>query len=192
MKFFGKLIGLITHTWWVFWSNIRWSQSTRENIGITEDLQFNSIAELKKVLSKFYSNYKWTADGIDELWDCITPPPHNYKRWCEKTLLDDCDGFHSLVYHMLYNNNYKCYLLTAIAKGGGHCVSLFLDNKKKWRVIDYTKVYTAFDTPEEAIEDYNKNYSKIYSTGEVYYNGLLEYSYEDKKFKMVHISKLTK
>ena len=80
--------------------------------------------------------------------------------------------------HQSHNSGIDCYLLTVTPKKftDGHCVLLFyLDGK--WHVNDYMNVYEGFETPEEAIEDYNKLYfTEHKDLGPIVFNGLVEYN----------------
>ena len=63
----------------------------------------------------------------------------------------------------------------------------------KWYVNDYTKIYPGFNTMQEAIDDYNKNYPIKYKIpGKVIFNGLVEYDYVSEKFKRRNISDFKK
>lgn len=138
------------------------------------------------LVRKLYSKFVWTKDDATELGDSITPPAQNYLNYLNGKLYDDCDGFHSLVYHCLRASNIQCYLLSVITIDGGHCVLVF-NYQDKWYVNDYNDVYSGFATLKEAVEDYNKKYIKIYNDnlGEVVYNGFIHYDYKTGKFRSV-------
>lgn len=55
----------------------------------------------------------------------MCPPPYNYERYLKGVLKDDCDGFHALVYHCLFNCDINCCLLAVESPKGSHCVLLF-------------------------------------------------------------------
>ena len=176
--------------WWPMWSNYRWRNSTRHNIGIEHDDEVKNLQDLEKLLEKFLEKFKWTKDGMDQLYDSITPPPRNYERYREGLLDDDCDGFHSLVYHCLYNSGIECYLMSVCAVKSGHCV-LVLRFNEKWYVVDYGTIYGGYDDLNEAISCYNEAYHIIYHTKtEVFFDGLLSYNYIDGKFHSESIEKL--
>ena len=169
--------------WWPFWSNIRWHKAIRTNIEILDTDKVKTVSEARQLVSKVYKKFTWTKDGADQLWDSITPPPQNYQNYLDGEIKDDCDGFHSTIYHFLYNSDLECYLLSVIARGCSHCVLIFKLGKS-WYVDDYDKVYNGFSTIEAAIEDYNTKYIQMYTTkSEVYYNSLTKFDYEKGKFK---------
>ena len=188
---FYKFFGDIAMLWWCFWSNIRFRKAIRNNYGIIIEDKVNNLNEIKALVKRLYKKFKWTADGPDQLWDAITPPSQTYNHYLAGELKDDCDGFHSLVYYCLYNNEIECYLLTANAAkfSDGHCILLFKYNGK-WRVNDYTRVYNGFDTPVEAIENYNEIFPEMYDTKEVVYNGLISYDFNKGKFHIEKVKKL--
>lgn len=179
---FFKVIGNACISWWCFWSNIRFKKAIRKNIALLdEDKQIKSIIDITKIVDNVYKKFKWTSDGIDQLFDAITPPPQNYQHYVDGLLKDDCDGFHSSVYHILHNNNLLCCLLTTNAINGGHCVLLF-KFENKWYINDYKRIYGGNIDIEKTIKDYNEIYQKLYKSKKVLYNGLVRYDYEKGKF----------
>lgn len=187
-KVFGKPL---SDLWWINWSNFHWRKSIRHNIGICDEDNVETLEDIVALVKKLYQHFTWTADGIVELFDSMTPPPQNYQNYLDGHLYDDCDGFHALVYHCLYNSGFTCYLLSAVAVGSGHCILLFKDKEGLWHVNDYTRVYQGFKTPQEAITDYNETFRVRYKTKtEVCFNGLVSYNYEKGKFEKVNVSDL--
>lgn len=92
--------------------------------------------------------------------------------------------------HCLRHSGIECYLLSAVAVGGGHCVLIFKFNDK-WYVNDYTSVYDGFERAEDAIYDYNEIYAKVYKTKSyVVYNGIVDYDCTTGKFKALKIKDL--
>lgn len=192
--FFKKILNIgatfTNQVWWPMWSNYRWRNSTRHNIGIEHEDEVKDLNDLQKLLEKFLKKFKWTKDGVDQLYDSITPPPRNYERYREGLLDDDCDGFHSLVYHCLYNSNIECYLMSVCAVKSGHCV-LVLRFNEKWHVVDYGTIYGGYKDLNEAIENYNETYQAIYHTQtEVFFDGLLSYNYMIGKLQSESIKKI--
>lgn len=191
-KFLGKIFcHLFVRFWWVYWSNFRYRKTNRFNTEIKEEDNVTTLKEVKDLVKRLYSKFKYTRDGLTELGDAIVPPPQNYQYYLDGEVKDDCDGFHSLVYHCIARSGHKCYLLSVLTVGAGHCVLLFKLNNK-WYVNDYTKVYKGFDTPQEAIADYNERFVDIYDgpKTEVYYNMIIEYNYEKGKFKNTSLKKI--
>lgn len=188
-KFF-KFFGDIAMSWWCWWSNCRFKKTIRENKGVNEEDLVSTYKQVQSLVAKLYKKFEWTADGPDQLWDAMTPPPQNYQHYLDGLLKDDCDGFHALVYHCLYNSGIKCSLFTANAINGGHCILAFTLSGK-WYVVDYNKVYKGYDTLEEAVEEYNKIYPTIYNSKKIIYNGFVQYNYETGKWFKTSSKKLT-
>ena len=189
MNSFIKFFGDIITSCWCIWSNIRFKQAERNSTAIIDDDKIESLSDIKFIARRAYENFTWTQDGIDQLGDAIVPPPCAYKQISDGKLLDDCDGFHAAMYHILSAHKIECYLLTATAFGGGHCLLIFKFNNK-WRILDYTKIYDSAETAQEAIERYDQVYPKIYSTKPVFYNGIVSYNYETGKYKALSVSYL--
>ena len=182
---FGAWFG--TYVWWPIWSTIRFHKLQRADVPIAVEYMVCDLPEIQALLYKVNKKFIYTHDGPDQLWDAIVPPPQNYENFIAGEIRDDCDGFHSTVYHCLHRSGIRCYLLSVNAFFDGHCVLLFeLDNK--WYVADYTRYYGGCDTPKKAIELYNGIYKDWYNTKhEVVFNGVTEYDYEHRKFKGIRI-----
>lgn len=194
-KFINFFMTIAT-MWWVFWSNLRFKKAVKHISVRDEDLiEGYDPVTVRKLAKSVYNKFDYTPDGFDKLWDAITPPTQLYKDYTEGNVKDDCDGFHSLLHYFL---NWGCdkgeellkvggvYLLSVVARGGGHCVLVY-KYKDKWHVVDYKNVYKGFDTIEEAVKDYNIIYKDKYKDikSDVYYNALVDYNYDKGKFKRV-------
>ena len=185
-----NLIGDFSMSWWCWWSNTRFKDAIRDNKKVNDEDLVSTYKQVQTLVAKLYKKFKWTADGPDQLWDAMTPPPQNYQHYLDGLLKDDCDGFHALVYHCLYNSGIKCSLFTANAINSGHCILVFTLNSK-WYVVDYSKVYKGYDTLEEAIDEYNKVYPTIYKSKEILFNGFVQYNYETGKWFRTSAKRLT-
>lgn len=186
-----KLIHKIADLWWCSWSNVRWRKAIKFYKDIkTEDICKHDIFFIKSVIDRLFSKYNWVADGPDQLWDSISPPPQNYSHYLDGELNDDCDGWSSLVNYVLHYSGIECYLLSVEELLGGHCVSLFKLNDK-WYVNDYLTFHGPFNNPKDAIVNYNEVYVRDYKPKtRIFNNGILKYDYEKGKFKICSISKL--
>lgn len=184
VKSFFKFFNHLTMYWWVAWSNFRFRDSIRTDLSLItkEDSAISNWGEVYQLLLRLYHKYTWTKDGVDQLWDAITPPPQNYSNYLSGGVFDDCDGFHSLVHYALSCNGIESYLLAVTTLDGGHC-TLLVHLDGRWCVVDYTSVSPAFDTPEQAVANYAENYPKKY--GHKYptmFCGLVSYDYTSGKF----------
>lgn len=189
-KIYAFFCKIACEWWWPRWSNFKFRKSLRTNIEIQIDDRLGSLSDIRQEVKKLYSKFTWTKDGADQLWDAICPPPQNYQYYLDGELKDDCDGFHSLVYHVLFNNNIKCYLLAVCAPKSSHCVLIFQYNDL-WYINDYSKIYGDFSTSAEAIQRYNETYAKRYNSKPVVYNCCESYNYDTGKFKSVKVSKIS-
>ena len=176
---------LANEFWWPLWSNIRWRKSIKDCEILTED-RVKTLSEIRSLVRKLYSRFNYTSDGVDQLGDSITPPAQNYTNYLTESVKDDCDGFHSLVYHCLRKSGIECYLMSVVSNDGGHCVLLIHINDR-WFVNDYTSVYTGFSNMSNAVADYNKKYINLYckKESEVVYNGFISFDYDTGKFRSV-------
>ena len=185
-KFLWKLFApFANEVWWPIWSNFRWRKVLKD-YPVAEEHMVKNLTETRALVKVLYNGFKWTADDIKDLGDSITPPAQCYKDFSDGLLEDDCDGFHSLVYHCLAKSGMRCYLLSVVSDNGGHCVLVF-ENKGKWYVNDYYKVYDGYATLKEAVDAYNIEYIKRYCKegSEVVYNGFIEFNYQTGKFRSV-------
>lgn len=191
MQLKNKSLWKLLTSVWCCWSNFRFRKCERFSRSLQYIDTVTNLTEIRNLVDRLYDSFIWTADDITQLYDAITPPPENYKIYLEKPLKDDCDGFHSLIYHCLYNSGIECYLLTAnpAKMGDGHCILIFKYDDK-WYINDYYRVYEGFSTAEEAIADYNPRYSERYKTDEVVFNGVVKYDYVTGKFSRIELEEL--
>lgn len=176
--------------WWIPWSNFRYRKVERHNVACSPEDRAYSEDTIRKLASKMYGKFQYTSDGVDKLWDAVCPPPYAYSTISKgEKLRDDCDGFHSLMYHCLDNGAIKPFLMTVNARGAGHCVLVFYFDLK-WYVLDYTTLYVGQYNLELAIESYNKTFKDKYGAkSKVYSNLFLKYSYNKGKFRLVNPEK---
>lgn len=188
-NFFHKIVNHL----WVFWSNIRWHKSARfYNEILPEDSNLKTIKAIQETVSRVYSKFKYTADKADQLWDCVTPPPQNYKHYVEDQIKDDCDGWAAVMHYVFYKNDIESYILSVEEKWDGHCVCLF-KFKHKWYINDYNSIHEGFYDMNEAINNYNEIYAKEYKPKTpVCHNGLVKYDFEKGKFKLVNLKRIQK
>ncbi len=193
-----------TRFWWVPWSNFRYRKEERysidtdsqilakiQNIVSTSSSQSSICSNFSSLGSRFMKSFEYTKDGADKLWDAVCPPPFAYSQvrnsaGANNIFKDDCDGFHSLVYHYLHTAGIECYLMTVQAFPAGHCVLLFSINNS-WYVWDYYSVYTKLadsTSLQSVVGNYNDLYRHLYSNvkTDVYCNCFLEYDYLKGKF----------
>ena len=186
-----KFLCYLAHKfWWIPWSNFRYKKVERYYRFINAEDRAFSIPQIKSLAERMYGRFNYTPDGADKLWDAVCPPPYAY---CQVKVglkfADDCDGFHSLMYHCLNTEITKPYLMTVYAKGSAHCVLVFYFDFR-WFVLDYTTLYEGFVDIKEAIKNYNEEFVKKYKAkSKVRSNLFLQYDYTKGKFKLVKPSK---
>lgn len=172
--------------WWPLWSNVRWTNERAAGSSkVNAEDKVRNITEARALVRKLYSRFQWTKDGADQLWDSICPPPYNYDRYKKGILKDDCDGFHSLAYHCIYNSGFKNTYLLSVVTGlsGGHCVLLFKMGSY-WYVNDYDVIYGGYTSAKKAVSAYNAIYENKYRPKEkVNFNSTISYNYSKKKFE---------
>ena len=190
IQFWGDLA---LKLWWCPWSKVRFSKKNWGDTPVREEDKATTSEEVKALLKKADKKFKYTEDGFDQLWDAMQPPAQLYDDFIsDKIVEDDCDGYHSLIYHCLHHSDVKCYLLVVVARNAGHC-TLVCKLEGKWHVADWTTVHPGYDTFEETVEAYNKWFIKPYDAkSDVFYNGLLRFDYKKGKFKFVSWKKGTK
>ena len=176
---------------WVPWSNFRYRKEERHSKELLPRHRVSSLSDIQKLARVIYRDFKYTKDGPDLLWDAVCPPPYAYEELLSgDPFRDDCDGFHSLLYHCLTQSGIPCYLLIVNAPGGGHCVLTFYF-EHCWHVLDYTSLYTNYPTAtlSDTIAEYADTYVTVYhKKGPAYFTGLLSYDYESGKFRYVDVS----
>ena len=185
-NFFFKICAavayVVTRFWWIPWSNFRWRRALRQACATLQEDKAVTTNEIKDLAAKLMKRFTWTNDRLDQLFDAILPPSQAYKNYLHGKLTDDCDGFHSLLYHCLKQSGRECYLMTVNAFGAGHCVIL-LHNTGFWHVIDYKHVYDGCDTAKEAVEKYFDVFQDVYnSRSRVFFHSYCQYDYISGKF----------
>lgn len=195
--------------WWIPWSNFRFRREERFNADVANEFKiFDPIADknvashsadicrqagrvLKSLAQKLYSKFEYTKDGADQLWDAVLPPPYAYQQFSNNDKYkEDCDGFHALLLHCLHATNIPAYLTAVWARGCAHCV-LVCHLAGFWYLVDYTDVYAVDGQLSELIEEYNKEFVKIYKEckTKVLYNCFIGYNYKKGKFYMANPEK---
>ena len=170
--------------WWPTWSNLRWILKRRVKCNVAAADKATTIDGIRSLVRKLYSHFDWTKDDWTELWDSVCPPAYNYQRYTKGTLKDDCDGFHALSYHCLYQSGITTIAILSVLQGtSGHAVLIFKLNGS-WYVNDYDSVYGGYSSAGQAITEYNKIYIRNYCGGKgtVSYNSLLIWDYNKNKW----------
>ena len=169
----------------LWWSKVRWFNKRKiESKECTEKV--NSLTDIRLMCIDVDKRFEWTMDNIDQLFDSYRPTEYLYEMYhdstIEKPFKDDCDGFHTVIYHILKQNGYKCALLTIATNPMkySHTMTLFVDTDGRYCLVNYNAVHKYADgtTIQQIIDEYN------YANGfkKEYFWTLHEYNYETKSF----------
>ena len=171
-----------------FWSKIRWNKQRKV---VAEECKetVKTIAEIRAMCSKVYSCFEWTMDDISELFDSYRPTEYLYNTYLGekakgKKWQDDCDGYHTVIYHILIQNGFDAVLFTIATKPftKSHTMCLFKADGKMY-LVNYTSVREYESGNIQAIvDDYNKR-NKL--EPEHYWN-TQKYDYAGKVFYSVN------
>lgn len=163
-----------------FWSNLFWHIKKPKL-----DVEFRlcdykhkdeTISEfLLKISKRLMEHFTYTHDGVEQLGDTTPPPPYAYYQFTLGDLADDCDGYHSALYHIAHMNNIECRLYTIISYSNsyGHCVLAFKEDNI-WKILDYRTIYTIFLA--------NPHYAELTDNHYIQYARV--YNYETNKFEI--------
>lgn len=152
------------------------SNCITENIGIVENDKVKTTP--KSLLHNVYkSGFTYKKDKFEE----IITPSQAYYEYLNGGLVDDCDGWVSLAYHILTNNGADCYysIIKGYCKINTHSILTFNYNNM-WYINNYSNTYQ-FNclTKEQALKQFCKRFNYIaikcdtkysYTTG-LFYGG---------------------
>ena len=149
------------------WSNFRFRKSIKEYASTSGEL--NSIGEIQEKVINLYKNFEYKLDDFSMLFDAIDTPPQCLFHLENNKLLDDCDGFHAAVYHLLSQkakNAVNIYLITVKTNPftQSHTMCVF-DLDEITYLVDYQSVIE--------MQDYNQSLDHMkqnYSCEPVYYH----------------------
>lgn len=170
-----------------FWSSIRWwSERKIEGKEVTEKVT-NALTSVRSMCREVYSKFDWTMDDISQFFDSLRPCEYLYNWYKDSTreepLKDDCDGYHSLIYHILKSNGFDCCIFTIATNPikNSHTMTLYKYNDAYY-LINYTSIRKYSNcTIQDIVDDYNKRNGL---KKEHYWN-TQEYDYEKKCFYTV-------
>lgn len=162
-----------------WWSHLRWHKHLEdESCAIPKVTRRTMESALKDI----YAHYKWKADGFSELTDSYRPIPYIYNMYVQaaesSTIFeDDCDGFHSVVYHLFQQNGYDCALITLVTKPftKSHTMCAFRI-KDAYYVVNYQRISGPYMSLQDFVDAYNDS---------VRYWNLQKYDYSIRKFYTV-------
>lgn len=146
----------------LFWSNLYWRRKkSRYNVPIREEDKIKKGETINKYIDRathiIMDTFEYTHDGIDQLGDTTPPPPEIYAQFKEGSVWkDDCDGYHSCLYHLAYENGIMCDLISILSLNNkyGHCVLGYIDEKGNYHIQDYLTNHTGASFEDIIREDY--------------------------------------
>lgn len=167
-----------------FWSRIRWCRKRKiESEEVTEKVT-HTRTSVRSMCQEVYSRFEWTMDDFSQLFDSLRPCGYLYNWYKDSTreepLKDDCDGYHSLIYHILKANGFDCCIFSIVTNPmkHSHTMTLYKYNGAYY-LVNYTSVKGYFNcTIQDIVDDYNKSHG---FKKEHYWN-TQRYDYEKKKF----------
>lgn len=139
---------------------------------------FSSAEEMKELAASY--NHKVVKveffDSTEPVYDITVEHTHNF-------LLDagvfvhNCDGFHSVVYHLFQQNGYDCALITLVTKPftKSHTMCAFRI-KDAYYVVNYQRISGPYMSLQDFVDAYNDP---------VRYWNLQKYDYSTRKFYTV-------
>lgn len=171
-----------------FWSRIRWCRKRKIEAYPLQD-HITETYTIQTMCSDVYRKFTWTMDDITQLGDSYAPVEYMYNQYVDsattgKKFQDDCDGFHSVIYHILTQNGYDCVLFTIATKPitKSHTMVIFKKDDCYY-LINYTSVqkYTVGTTIQKIVDTYNATHGL---KKEHYWN-LHKYDYDKNIFYTV-------
>lgn len=186
-----KIIAFVAKIWLRYlkpsWSKFRWkSKLAGDSMPIPQGIKTNS--DIFAFLNECYPVFDWTMDDITQLTDSFKPLPYIYNEYYDAKkaggstkFKDDCDGFHSVVYHVLNANSIECALITLVTKPftKSHTMCAYKaveDGKTVYYVCDYNRIRGKYETLDDFIAAYSLP---------VRYWQLDKYNYGDRIFYFV-------
>ena len=169
----------------LFWSSIRWCRKRKITSNTVVEKVDSTITSVRAMCNKVYSKFEWTIDDFSQLFDSLRPCGYLYNWYQESTkenpLKDDCDGYHSIIYHILTANGFNAAIFNVVTSpiSKSHTMTLY-KRDNNYYLVDYTSVikYSGGVKIQDIVDDYNKRhgYKK-----EHYWN-VQKYNYTQAKF----------
>lgn len=164
-----KIIGFVAMVWLRYikpsWSHFRWRDRLA---GDTLPVPKNIItrADIQSFLNECYPVFEWTMDGITQLTDSYRPLPYLYNEYYDakkagggNKFKDDCDGYHTVVWHVLNYNSIECALITLVTKPftKSHTMCAYKVKESgaaKYYVVDYNSIKGPYKDLESFVDFY--------------------------------------
>lgn len=166
MNIFKFIVNYLGRPITIWWSNYYWKtfRAPRYSASITEKEKKKDTETIKEYIKRttdtVMKRFTYKHDGIDELGDSTPPPPEIYAQYADKNkedFRDDCDGYHSCLYHFASQSGIDCRLVTILSNVNkyGHCVLGYTDEYGLQHIMDYRTDYTGDTLDDIIIEHYH-------------------------------------
>lgn len=182
---------------WLAISNIMWRN--KNNFLFFYDYYDGEMLPslwIKQKAEEMFQKFEYTYDKIENI---LPPDTAYFQAYNNNKLKDDCDGFASLMYHVLCKN-YETLKIENLAlfcviplelKTLFHShVVLGVKLSGKWYVVDYNRVYCWDNkTLLETMESYWNNYFRDVIKAETtkHYCTSFQYNYAFRKWELAEI-----
>ena len=185
---FSFICKIFLDHWKPLWSAIRWGKQRKVEAYELQD-HITDDAEMREMLKNVNNHFTWTMDDATQLFDSYQPVEYLYNLYVDSginntTVKDDCDGCHSIIYHILKENGYDCVLFTIATRPITQAHTMVIYKKDNcYHLINYRNIthYNEGVTIQEIVDDYNKKHNL---KKEWYWN-LHRYDYDKNKFYTV-------
>ena len=185
---FSFICKIFLDHWKPFWSAIRWGKQRKVEAYELQD-HITDDAEMREMLKNVNNHFTWTMDDATQLFDSYQPVEYLYNLYVDSginntTVKDDCDGCHSIIYHILKENGYDCVLFTIATRPITQAHTMVIYKKDNcYHLINYRNIthYNEGVTIQEIVDDYNKKHNL---KKEWYWN-LHRYDYDKNKLNTV-------
>ena len=146
-----------------WWSKLRWYSKSKEE---SYDVPLvTTDEEILEVAKDVYAYFTWKMDGIMEWFDTYLPIPYAYNLYIDakqsnEKYIDDCDGFHGVILHILNQNNFDAAAITlaTIPITESHTMTTFKrinDNGSvEYYVVNYTRLLGPYYSLQDFVDDY--------------------------------------
>lgn len=194
---FSKIVAVLMDFWLnkvkPGWSRVRWGKHVEDAGLLVPEVKQDTMRDF---LYEAYASFKWTADGITQLFDAYQPIPFAWNQCKEamesegaKKFKGDCDDYHAMVYHVLTQNGFDCALITLMTKPlkNSHTMCMFIgkdqNGDNKYYVVDYNMVLGAYDKIEDFINGYRHD-TRYWCLHKFNYDARKYYQVEPEEFSL--------
>lgn len=146
-----------------WWSKLRWYSKSKEE---SYDVPLvTTDEEILEVAKDVYAYFTWKMDGIREWFDTYLPIPYAYNLYIDakqsnEKYIDDCDGFHGVILHILNQNNFDAAAITlaTIPVTESHTMTAFKrineNGSVEYYVVNYTRLLGPYYSLQDFVDDY--------------------------------------